>query len=238
MTHRRLVAAAIGALLGLAVSSGAWAQAVLQTVTVRVKPGQMSTYRERIAVLQGVMDRVGGQGRLQVWNATLAGTGTGNTLVSVAYPSLVAYAETTAKASADPEWQKILAGLDEIRTVVSSGLIASRDGGGVPPAAESGSVLQGALVRVNPGQLDAYLKRIESLKGILARLGSSSTIRVWQATLAGEATGTVAVGITHPSLAAYAENTTRLQADAEAGKLLQGLDEIRTLVSSSLFVSP
>ena len=56
--------------------------------------------------------------------------------------------------------------------------------------------------------------------------------------MAGPQTGTVAVGLVHPSLAAYAENTDKLNADAEASQLLAGLDEIRTLVSTSLFTAP
>jgi len=91
---------------------------------------------------------------------------------------------------------------------------------------------------VEPGQLDTYVQRIGALKGVLKRVGSSATIRVWQATLAGPNTGTVAVGLVHPSLAAYAENSGKLQGDAEGQKLLEGLDAIRTVVSSSLFVAP
>lgn len=238
MNQRRLFAAGIGAVLAVAISTDAFAQAVLQSVTVRVNPGQMSTYLEKVAALQAVMDRVGGGAKLQVWNATLAGTGTGNTLVSVSFPSLAAFAETTTKAQADPEWQKIIPGLPEIRTVVSQALLEARDGGGPPQPVASGSVLQGVLLRVKPGQLDTYLKRVDALKAIQARLGTSGNTRVWQATLAGEATGMIAVGLTHPSLAAYAENTSKLQADPEWQKIIAGLDEIRTLVSTSLFVAP
>ena len=57
MTNRRWMVAALGILLGLAVSSGAWAQAVLQSVTVRVHPGQMDTYREKVAALQDMNSR-------------------------------------------------------------------------------------------------------------------------------------------------------------------------------------
>ncbi|MCP5060237.1 MAG: hypothetical protein GY937_26350 [bacterium] len=238
MVVRRIVLLGLGISFGLVVSTGAWAQAVLQSVTVRVNPGQMSTYLERVAALQGTMDRVGSGGKVQVWNATVAGTATGNTLVTVGHSSLAAYAETTTKMAADPEWQKIFAGLDDIRTVVSNGLIVSQDGGGLPAAAESGAVLQGVLVRVKPGQLATYLERVAALKQVQKRVGSSGSMRVWQATLAGEATGTVAVGIVHPNLVAYAENTAKLQADAEGQKLLAGLDAIRTVVSTSLFVSP
>lgn len=238
MSQRRWIVVAIGTLLGLVVASGAWAQAVLQSVSVRVNPGQTSAYSEKVAALQAVMDGVGGGGRVQIWNATVAGTNAGTTLVSVAYPSLAAYADITTKAQADPEWQKTFASLDDVRTIVSSSLLTSRDGGGMPAAVESGAVLQGVLVAVKPGKLDTYVQRIAQLQGVLERVGATSTIRVWQATLAGQQTGTVAVGLVHPSLAAYAENTGKLQGDAEGQKLLAGLDSIRTIVSTSLFVAP
>jgi len=220
------------------LSTSAWAQAVMQTVTVKVNPGQMSTYLGKVAALQGVMDRVGGGARLQVWNATAAGQAAGTTLVSVAYPSLQAYAETSTKATKDKEWQKIMGSLDGIRALVSQGLIESRDGGGMPAGVESGAVLQGILVRVKPGKLDAYLQKIEALKAIQKRVGSTGTTRVWQATLAGQTAGMVAVGLIHPSLAAFADNTGKLQADAEWQKIIGGLDGIRTIASSSLFVAP
>lgn len=233
---RRIATAAIGLLIGLSIGGGAYAQAVIQSVTVKVNPGQLDAYVVKVRALQGVMDRVGG-GQVSVWQATAAGTGTGNTLVSVAYPSLTAYAEATTKATADPEWQKILAGLPEMRTTLSTILATARDGGGPPEAATPGTVLQAVLVNVNPGQLDTYVERINKLKAIQARLGSSGVIRVWQSTVGGPTTGTVAVTITHPSLIAYAENSGKLQGDAEAEALLGSLDAIRTIVSSSLFVA-
>ena len=98
-----------------------------------------------------------------------------------------------------------------------------------------GSVLQGVAVRVEPGKLDDYVAKIASLERIRARLGAPSGMRVWQATLAGATTGTVFVGIQHSSLSAYAENAGKLRADAEAGKLLDGLDDIRTIGSASLY---
>ena len=82
------------------------------------------------------------------------------------------------------------------------------------------------------------LERIEALKKVQKRLGTSSNMRVWQATLAGSNTGNVAVGIMHPSLAAYAENTSKLNGDAEGQKILDGLGDIRSILSSSLYVKP
>jgi hypothetical protein len=213
----------------------AFAQTVLQSVVVQVKPGELDNYMDRIAKLQVVMTRLGGSSDMRVWQATLAGPNTGNLLVAIAHPSLAAYAETTAKVAADKEWQKQMKGLDDMRTLVSSSLITSRDGKGVPEAVAEGSVLQGVAVRVEPGKLDDYVAKIASLEKIRARLGASSGMRVWQATLAGANTGTVFVGIQHASLSAYAENAGKLRADPEAGKLLDGLDDIRTIESASLY---
>lgn len=236
-TGRRIATAAVGILFALSIGAGAYAEAVIQSVTVKVMPGQLDAYLAKVRALQGVMDRVGAGGKVTVWQATVAGAGTGNTLVSVAYPSLVAYAEGTTKATADPEWQKILAGLPKIRTTLSTVLAEARDGGGPPAPAKAGTVLLGVLVQVKPGQLDTYLERIKTLQAIQKRLGSSGVIRVYQSIAAGPTTGTVAVGITHPSLAAYAENTGKTSGDPEAQKLLNGLDDIRTLVSTSLFTA-
>lgn len=238
MSQLKVLKAGLGLVLGLALSSGAWAQAVMQTVTVKVNPGQMAAYQAKVAALQGVMDRVGGGARLQLWNATAAGQATGTTLVAVGYPSLQSYADTWTKATADKEWQKIMGGLDSIRTVVSSGLMESRDGGGMPEPAKSGSVLQGILVRTKPGQVGSYVQKVEALKKIQKRVGATGSTRVWQATLAGQQSGLVAVGLVHPSLADYASNTEKMQADAEWQKIIGGLDSIRTIASSSLFVAP
>ena len=234
---RRLGFAFLGAVLGLTVSAAAFAQAVLQSVTVRVEPGKMEAYLERIDQLQGVMDRLGGGARIGVWQATLAGAGSGNTLIGVSHPSLAAFAETTMKTGADAEWQTLFGGLDEFRTVVSNGLLVSRDGGGAPEPPGDGAVLQGVIVRVKPGKLDDYLAQVEALRKVRERVGSSGNMRVFQATVAGEGTGNVAVGITYPSLAAWAVDSGKLRADAEGQKIFAGLDEIRTVLSSSLFAS-
>jgi hypothetical protein len=102
-------------------------------------------------------------------------------------------------------------------------------------AADSNTVLQVTAVQVKPGQMDAYLAKVKQLQAILKRLGTSGTTRVWEATLAGDGTGTVAVGVEYPSLAAYAESTTKVSADAEWQKLMAGLDDMRTVVSRSLY---
>jgi hypothetical protein len=102
-------------------------------------------------------------------------------------------------------------------------------------AADSNTVLQVTAVQVKPGQMDAYLAKVKQLQAILKRLGTSGTTRVWEATLAGDGTGTVAVGVEYPSLAAYAESTSKVSADAEWQKMMAGMDDLRTVVSRSLY---
>ena len=107
-------------------------------------------------------------------------------------------------------------------------------------AIASDAVLQVVAVQVEPGELDTYLGKIKQLNEITKRLGTQGTTRVWRATLAGDATGTVVVGLEFPSLAAFAEASKKLQADAEWQKLIDSLAGIRTLVSQSLYeeISP
>jgi hypothetical protein len=102
-------------------------------------------------------------------------------------------------------------------------------------AAAADTVLQVVAVKVNPGQQDAYVAKLGQLKAILKRLGVKATMRAWQATAAGDATGTVVVGLEFPDLAAYADGSTKIQKDAEWQTLIAGLDSLRTTLSMSLY---
>jgi NIPSNAP len=102
-------------------------------------------------------------------------------------------------------------------------------------AADSNTVLQVTAVQVKPGQMDAYLAKVKQLQAIIKRLGTPGTTRVWEATLAGDDSGTVVVGVEYPSLAAYAESTSKVSADPEWQKMMAGLDDMRTVVSRSLY---
>ena len=102
-------------------------------------------------------------------------------------------------------------------------------------AAAADTVLQVVAVKVNPGQQDAYLAKIGQLKGILKRLSVKATMRAWQATAAGDETGTVVVGLEFADLAAYADGSTKIQNDAEWQTLVAGLDSMRTMLSMSLY---
>jgi hypothetical protein len=165
MSRRQTFAGVLGLVLALGISTGATAQnAVLQAVAVQVQSGQLDTYLKRVKSLQGVMERVGGAGTLHAWRATLAGQASGTVFVAIEYPSLAAYAESTSKVQADAEWKKLIAGLDDIRTVQSSGLYRSISGEAAEVTADS--VLQTVSVRVKPGKLDTYVARVNALRKV------------------------------------------------------------------------
>lgn len=103
------------------------------------------------------------------------------------------------------------------------------------PPASAAPVVQVVTVKVNPGMLDQYLQETQKLQGILARLGSKGTMRVWNTTAGGTDAGTTIVGLEYPDEAAWATDSPKIQADAEWKKLVAGLANIRTLVGTSLW---
>ena len=235
MTARRTAAVLLGMGLTLGLSLSASAQdAVLSSVAVRVKPGQMDKYIAEVKKLQGAMERLGVGSSVEAWQVTAGGPATGITFVVLEYPSLVAYAESTTKTRGDAEFGKVVGGLDALRTVQSVSLYRQVSGPGPAGDTPKGSVLQTVSVQVKPGRLDDYVAKIDKLRKISERLGTSNTMRVWQATAAGEATGTVVVGVIYKDLAAYAADSTKIQGDAEWQKLVAGLDGMRTIVSTGL----
>lgn len=235
MTLHRTIAMLLGATLALGFSLTASAQdAVLSSAAVRVNPGQMDAYMARVKELQGVMNRLEAGGHVEAWQVTAGGPTAGTTFVVIEYPNLVAYAESTTKAQGDPEFRKLIGGLDSLRTLQSSSLFRQIAGPARSGDVATGSVLQTISVQVKPGSLDAYLAKIEKLREISTRLGASNTMRVWQATAAGDATGIVVVGLVYKDLATFAADTTKIQGDPEWQKLVAGLDGMRTIVSAGL----
>jgi 20S proteasome alpha/beta subunit len=199
-----------------------------------VNPGKLDEYLARVKSLQGVLARVEASGSIEAWQVTAGGPATGTVLVVLEYPSLVSYAESDAKTRGDAEYSKLISGLDELRTLESSSLYRLVSGAETQGDIPTGSVLQSISVQVKPGRLDDYVAKIEQLRKISERVGNSSNMRVWQATAAGEATGTVVIGLIHKDLAAYAADSAKTQADSEWQALVGGLDEMRTIVSSGL----
>ena len=235
VTLRRTGAVLLGIVLGLGFSLSASAlDAVIVSVAVRVNPGQMDKYIAQVNELQSVMKRLEAGSDVEVWQVTAGGPTTGTTFVTLEYPSLVAYAESSVKTEGDAEYQKLIGGLDALRTIESVSLYRQVSGPGRQGDIPTGSVLQTVFVRVKPGRLADYVASIEKLQKISERLGTSNTMRVWQATAAGEATGTVVVGLIYKDLATFAADSTKAQGDSEWQKVVGGLDDIRTIVSMSL----
>lgn len=232
MHARRSIALLFCLILGLFTGLQASADdSVLSVVAVQVNSGQLDTYSARVAELQTHMERLGVDGTPVTWRATAAGTATGTVFVAIQYPSLASYAAGTTKSAADPEFSKLIGGLDDIRTIASNSLYRNVFGGG---GTEAGTLLQTVAVKVAPGRLSDYVAELEKLQAVQQRVGSSGKMRAWQATAAGANTGNVVVGIIYPDLATYAADTAKVQADAEWEKIIGGLDGMRTIVSTGL----
>lgn len=202
---------------------------VIQAVTVQVAPGKLERYRQEAKKLMAVLARVGSSGKMRMWQATAAGPDTGAVLVVIEYPNEAAWAAESPKVQGDAEWQKILAGLDELRTLEASSIW--RDVSQTPGQASGpgSGVLLVTGVQVKSGKLDTYRQRLASGQAITQRLGLKGRMRAWHAVLAGPATGSVAVGVEYPDLATYVAEQAKLAGDPEWQKLVSGLDEIRTL---------
>ncbi len=93
-------------------------------------------------------------------------------------------------------------------------------------ATAENAVLQAVAVQVKPGQLDTYMMRVKSLEGVMERVGAAGTLRAWRATLAGQATGTVFVGIEYPSLAAFAESSIMNETPNDEGAKIVALEDM------------
>lgn len=223
------------AIVGLALALGSFAmpqqaaaaQPVVQVVTVTVEPGKLEQYRQELKKVAGVMTRLGSKATMRVWNTTAGGTDSGQILVGLEYPDQAAWAADSGKLQADAEWQKIQAGLSGVRTVVSNAIW--RDISLQTSASAPGKTLVLTGVAVKPGMLEEYRKRATSSMAISDRLKVSGRVRIWQAELAGAATGAVAIGIEYPDVAAYVAAQDKLGADAEWQKLRASFDGLRTI---------
>jgi hypothetical protein len=208
---------------------------VIQVFTVEVAPGQLERYRQEIKKLTAVLARLASSGKMRMWQATAAGPDTGAVLVGIEYPNAAAWAADSTKIQGDAEWQKILAGLDELRTLEGSSIWRDVSQSPGQASAPSSGVLLITGVQVKPGKLDTYRQRLASGQAISERLGLKARMRAWHAELAGPTTGAVAVGVEYPDLATYVADQAKLAGDPEWQKLVSGLDEIRTLGGRSLY---
>jgi hypothetical protein len=210
-------------------------EAVTQAVIVEVTPGKLEAYRAEVKKLKAVLARVGSKATLRVWETTAGGEDAGTVLVGIEYADHATWAADSAKAQADAEWQKIVAGLSGMRKVLSTAIY--RDVSPNPPAegASAGSVMVVTGVTVQPGKLEEYRTRVGGGQKIVERLGMKSRARMWQAEIAGPGTGSIAVATEYPDLATYVADQAKLTGDAEWQKLLSGLDGVRTMQGRWLY---
>jgi hypothetical protein len=174
---------------------------------------------------------------VRVVQATLAGDETGTYFVDIEYASLAAFADAVAKLEADAEWPGLLKQFQTYpkSKVVENSLFTDRTPEGVTAAPlKAGGYATGLAVRVE-GDPSAYLALLPKFEAAFKRLGTPAA-RIWQATLAGEGTGTILITTAYPSLAAYEEAQKKLDADAEFQSLRQQAEGTGRKIVSSLLV--
>lgn len=206
---------------------------VIQVVTVEVAPGKLEAYRAELKKLKAVIARIDAKATVRAWEATAAGEDSGNVLVGIEYADDASWAAGSGKMQSDAEWQKIVAGLTGLRTVVSTSIW--RDVSPSPVTGAGGSVLVLTGVEVMPGKFEEYRTLVGNARAISDGLGLKNQTRLWRAELAGPNTGAVAVGITYPDLATYAADRATLAADAAWQKFMTDLDGVRTVRSRALY---
>jgi hypothetical protein len=210
---------------------------VIMAITVKVEPGELEEYRERVGKLSEIMKRLGVSGTVRMWSPQLAGpaAATGNVLIGIEYPNSAAWAAAQSVVQGDSEYRKTIRGLDKIRTIVGSGLWTDITPANVTPSGASGPVLAITAVDVKPGKLEDYQKRISGAQKLVERLGISMRLRMWRAAIAGQDTGSVVIGFEYPDLNTFVSDRTKMQADADWRRFIAGLDAVRTLGGTTLY---
>jgi hypothetical protein len=121
--------------------------------------------------------------------------------------------------------------MKSLMTVLLLGLIMSFS---ITAVADDGSTLR--VVRVQTDDVAAYIAQLSEGKKLINAVNDRFTIRAWQATFAGEATGSVIVGVEYPgSFGEFAVAWEKLVADPKVGSWLGGLSSLRSIVSDSLY---
>ena len=101
------------------------------------------------------------------------------------------------------------------------------------PAIAADTVLR--VVVIETDDVAGYVKQIEQGKAILKKAGSPGILRIWQASFAGPETGSVVVSIEYENHQALAADMAKLADNAELQTWLKGLDEIRKVLSDSIY---
>ena len=92
------------------------------------------------------------------------------------------------------------------------------------------------VVVVETDDAAAYITQLNKGSMLIKAITPKMTIRAWQATFAGDATGAMIVGLEYPgSLADFANAWEKVQADKSVAQWLTGLAGLRKIVSDSLY---
>ena len=111
--------------------------------------------------------------------------------------------------------------------------VTSLLGVSLPLRAVDAPVLRVVVVQTdNP---DAYVKEIDRGRGILKRLGSATTLRVWQARYAGDRAGALVVAAESPNLTTFAKDEDKATSDPEYQAWMKDLSKLRKVTSDSLY---
>ena len=235
MSHTRTSwSLALLAALWLASAQEAHAAAVWQVLSVQVE-GDPQPWLDLIKKANAVRKRLA-LPSVRVAQATLAGDATGTYFVDIEYSGLAAFAESSAKLEADAEWPGLLKQFQAYpkSKVLENSLFVDRTPAGVEAASlKPGGYATGIAVRVD-GDPSAYLALLPKFAAAFKRLGVPAA-RFWQATLAGEGTGSILITTAYPSLAAWEEAQKKTEGDAEFQSLRRQAEATgRKLVSTLL----
>lgn len=100
--------------------------------------------------------------------------------------------------------------------------------------ADEGSTMR--AVRVQTADVGAYVEQLKEGNKLIHSVDERFTLRVWQATFAGESTGSVVVAIVYPgSFGEFATAWEKVAGDPAVKAWLDGLSAIRTIVSDSIY---
>jgi hypothetical protein len=113
----------VGTLLLLAAGTG-MAQsappsaepAVTQIIVLDVGPNTTAAVPKLIDIMKRadtIAQKIGNRGKARLWALTFAGDNSGKFVIAVESPNLGAMAADSAKMRATPEWQKLIADVDE-----------------------------------------------------------------------------------------------------------------------------
>ncbi len=116
----RILVSSLIVTLGFCIAAPGWADGVRRVVVVETD--DVSAYVEQVARGGAILERLNSRATISVLVAAFAGPNAGDVVVTVEYASLLELAEDDAMASADGEYRAWLAGLDDIRTIISDSI--------------------------------------------------------------------------------------------------------------------